>query len=314
MVSRFGFVLRRVAESVPLLVGITLGVFLLLEITPGDPARALLGPRAPEAAVQAERERLGLDGPITTRFISYVGRAAQGDLGASIRSQQPVTELVADRAPVTLWLLGAGLAFSLAASVPLAVLAARNRDRAADHVIRGFSFFGLTMPPFWVGLMLILFVALPTEIFPVGGFGETPAEHLRAVVLPGLTMALFLSPVQIRSLRAGILTVLASEHVAAARSLGTPEGRLYRRHVLRNAAGPAVALLAVQAAAMLFGAVVIEATFGLPGLGQAMVLAVQQRDFPVVQGLTLVFAVAVLVVNLLADVAQVLLDPRVELR
>jgi peptide/nickel transport system permease protein len=218
------------------------------------------------------------------------------------------------RAPVTLWLIGAGIVFSLLISVPLAVLAASRRDGLADHVVRLVSALGIGMPMFWVGIMLVTLVALPTGWFPVGGFGTTLAGHLRSMVLPGLTLGIAMAPPMIRGLRASIVDVLGSDYVSFGRSLGTTGLRMQRRFVLRNALPPVVTLLAVQSGYFLFGAVVLETAFALPGMGEGMVLAAVNRDLPLVQGYTLLFALAVVLVYLVADVVNVLLDPRVAIR
>ncbi len=312
--GRYGFILRRLLGLIPLLLGVLLLVFILQHIAPGDPARLILGARASEEQVQELRDELGLNDPIFEQYVRYVGRVLQGDLGRSLRTKQPVTEIIKEKLPPTLWLLVAGTLFSLTISVPLAILVAAKPDGWLDHLTRTASLFGLTMPPFWVGIMLLLFIALPTGWFPIAGFGDTFAERVRAIILPALTMAIALSAVQIRSLRTAMIEVNASDFVTTARSLGIRGRRLAARYILPNAVLPMITLLAVQIGYMLFGAVVIEATFSLPGLGQAMVSAVTTRDFPLVQGITLVFALMVVGVHLGADVAFTIIDPRVEIR
>ncbi|MFN8232301.1 MAG: ABC transporter permease [Actinomycetota bacterium] len=311
--GRFGFVLKRLLLTVPLLFGIVLLVFLILEVTPGDPARQIVGLRASEEELQQVREELGLTDPLLTRYLRYAGDVARGDLGYSYKSGRPVSELIAERLPVTGWLLGAGVVFALLISIPLGIISAIRRDRAFDHVVRGAGLLGLTMPSFWVGIILILLVALPTGIFPVGGFGETFPEHVRSIVLPALTLAIAIVPIQIRSLRASTIAVLGSDYVTTARSMGIPQWRLVRRFVLRNAAPPTIAIVALDVGFLLFGAVVIETTFALPGIGEGLVLAARGRDIPAIQGYTLLFAVMVVAVYLLADVLTAIADPRVEI-
>jgi peptide/nickel transport system permease protein len=289
MTGRFLFVARRLAFAVPLLLGVVLLVFLFLQVTPGDPARQVVGLRASDAEVAAVRAQMGLDDPLAVQYGSYVAGVAQGDLGYSYKSRRPVASLVGQRLPVSLWVLAAGLLVSLVITLPFGVFAALRRDRLADHLARGVSLFGIAMPTFWVGLMLILLVALPTGWFPVGGFGSTMGERLRALVLPAVTLGIAMAPIQIRSLRASIIRVLDADYVAAGRALGASGSVLVRRFVLRNAVSSVVTLAAVQTSFLLFGMVVVEATFGLPGLGQGMILAAAQRDMPAVQGYTLVF-------------------------
>jgi peptide/nickel transport system permease protein len=312
-VGRFKFIYRRFLHMIPLLIGITLFAFILLQLFPGDPAQSMAGMRATPERLAGIREELGLDEPLPLQYLTYLGNLVRLDLGDSIRLSLPVTEVIADRIVVTVWLIGASAILSMLITVPVATLAAHFRDRPFDHAVRAYTMFTLTMPPFWVGLMLLLFVALPTGWFPTSGFGDTVPERLRAVVLPALTMALALSPIQIRSMRASMIEVLGSDYVASARAAGFRGWRLVRGHVLRNASAAMITLLAVQLGYMLFGAIIVEATFTMPGLGSAMVTSVGQRDYPVIMGITVVFAVAVVVVNLLADVAHAALDPRVEM-
>ena len=312
--SRSRFVLRRLLQAIPLLLAITFFVFLLLKIAPGDPARLVAGVRAPEERVAEIRDDLGLDDSVLEQYVAYLGRVFSGDLGESIRAQEPVTDIIADSAPVTLWLVVAGTVMSLLMSLPLSILAARRPDRGADQTIRGFSLFGLTMPPFWIAIVLLVAVALPTGWFPVGGFGDSLGDKVRSIFLPGLTLAISLAPLQIRSMRSAVIDVLNADYVSVAHALGVPERRLLRRHVIRNALPPTVTILALQLGYVLFGAVVIEQAFALPGLGRAMVQAAAQRDFAVVQGLTLLLAVVVVVINIVADIVNSMLDPRMSLR
>lgn len=312
MGGRYAFVLRRIAYAVPLIIIVVLLVFLILKITPGDPARLVVGLRASPAELDDARRQLGLDQPAIVQFLHYLGNVVTGDFGFSFKSQQPVTEIIAQRLPVTLWLLGFGALVSVIISVPVATLAARKPDGVIDHLARGAGLVLFAMPSFWTGIILILLIALPTGWFPVGGFGYTPLEHLRSIVLPAITLAVSMAPLQVRSFRASLLEVRSSEYITSARALGVGPVRVMSRFVLRNAAPPTVAVLALNVGYMLFGAVVIETTFALPGIGEGIVLASQQRDIPLIQGYTILFAVAVVLVYLIADVAEAILDPRVK--
>lgn len=311
--GRFQFVLKRLVLTIPLLFGVVLLVFLVLQVTPGDPARLIVGLRASEEELQEVRAKLGLHDPVLTQYVRYVGGVLGGDLGYSYKSRTAVTALIAERLPVTIWLLAFGLAFALLISIPAAIVSALRRDGPVDHVVRGAGLVGLTMPSFWVGILLIVTIALPTGLFPVGGFGETVPEHLRSIVLPALTLAIAIAPIQIRSLRASIIAVLTSDYVTTGRSLGVSGSRLMQRFVLRNAAPPTIAIVALDIGFLLFGAVVVETTFALPGVGQGLVLAARQRDLPAIQGYTLLFALIVVAVFLLADILTAMLDPRVEI-
>ncbi len=311
--GRFGFVARRLAHAVPMLLGIVLVVFLLLHITPGDPARNVAGLRASAKDLERVRADLGIDRALPIQYVDYVGGLLQGDLGYSYKSKEMVSEMVGGRLGVTVWLLGTAIVMALLIGLPLAILAARQHDRLVDQIIRVACLGGLSMPAFWVGSMLLLSIALPTGWFPAGGFGETTSEHLRSMILPGFALAIGMAPVLIRSLRASILSILDQEYVATARSLGLSEPHIMRHFVLRNACTSSVTLIALEIGFLLFGAVVIESTFALPGVGQGLVLSARGRDLPAIQGYTLLFAVAVVIVNLIADVITALLDPRVEI-
>jgi peptide/nickel transport system permease protein len=212
------------------------------------------------------------------------------------------------------WLLTATLVITLASTAALSVLAARRPGGLGDITVQGFTLVGLTMPSFWVGIVLLIAVAVPTGWFPIGGWADTTVDRSRAIVLPALTLSLAITPILVRSLRASLIETAASDQVVAARSLGIEGWRLTRWYVLRNAIPPTFALLVSLSGFLLSGTVLVEQTFGIPGLGQTMIRAAIQRDLNVIQGLTLVFAVAVVGLNLLGDLALAALDPRVELR
>jgi peptide/nickel transport system permease protein len=220
--------------------------------------------------------------------------------------------LVMQRLPVTLWLLGMGALLALLIAVPLAALAATRRDKLPDHLVRAVPLVGLGFPPFWLGIVLLLVFALHLgRLFPVGGYGEGFAGHLHSMLLPALTVALGLAPILIRSLRAALLEVLESDYITTARAKGLSEGRVLVRHGLRNAVVPTVAVLGVNIAYLIGNTVIVEQVFDLPGVGQLLINSIFQRDFSVVQAVTLVFAVLVVLVYLLTDVVHALLDPRV---
>ncbi|WP_031470117.1 ABC transporter permease [Sciscionella sediminilitoris] len=310
--NRFAFIARRLLFAVPLLLVIVFLVFMLLQITPGDPARAVAGLRASEADLRAVRHQLGLDDSVFVRFLRYVNDLLHGNLGYSFKSSEPVSAMIGERFPITAWLLVSGILLSLAISIPAGILSARRERGFADTITRSTEMVGLAMPSFWVGIVLVLTVALPTGALPAGGFGEGFGGHLRSIVLPALTLAISVAPLQIRSLRASVLAVRGRDYVTMARTLGISERRVTGRFVLRNAAGPSVSLLALNIGFLLFDAVIIESTFALPGLGQGIVLAAKQRDIPAIQGYTLLFAVIVVLVYLAADIVNAALDPRMK--
>ena len=314
MSGRSRYLVRRFAGLVPLLLGVLFVVFSLLQITPGDPARTISGPRATQEEVAEVRTELGLDRPFLEQYLSYVVDAAQGDLGTSIRSGNPVSEVIWAGLPLSLMLilLGSGLAMLIA--TPLAWWSAARRDRFVDHTIRGYSTITLTVPMFWTGIVLLTAVALPTGWFPVSGYGGTLAERALALVLPSVTIAIAQAPLLLRGLRTEFLRIQESDYIAVATASGVRGLRRLLRHELPNALVPAVSLTAVSVPYMLFGVVVVETTFGLPGIGKTVTTAVNQKDFPIVQGVTLIFALTTVTTYLIADIVYTLIDPRVELR
>jgi peptide/nickel transport system permease protein len=241
-----------------------------------------------------------------------MGRVFHGNLGSSLFYGVGAGRLVLDRLPVTLWLIGFGALLSVVIAVPLAALAATHRDRPADHVVRAVPLVGLGFPPFWLGIVLLLVFALHLgRLFPVGGYGTGFVGHLHSMFLPSLTVALGIAPILVRSLRASLLEVLESDYVTTARSKGLPERRVLVRHALRNAIISTVSVLGVNIGYLVGGTLVIEQVFAVPGIGQLMINSIFERDFPVVQAVTLVFSVMVVFVYLATDVAHALLDPRV---
>lgn len=311
--GRFGFVGRRLVGLIPLMLGILLVVMLLLELTPGDPARSVVGTRAPQEEVDRVRQQMGLDLPLWQRYANYVIGAVQGNLGTSFKTGQDVVAQVVSQLPVTVAVALAGVLLALVVSIPLSVLAARKRDRAADHLVRSATVLGLGLPSFWVAVMLITFVALPTGWFPVAGFGNGFLEHARSLVLPAIVVAISIAPPMIRSLRSTVLELESAEQVLAGRTLGFENISLLRRFVLRNAVSPLITVTANQASYALFGAVIVEVAFGLPGMGRGLVTAAATRDFPLVQGYTITFAVLVVLVYLISDLVTAIIDPRVRI-
>ena len=305
---------RRLAAAVPVVLGVAVVTFLLLRLIPGDPARVVLGLHASPQQVAQLRHQLGLDQPIYQQLWSFLVGLAHGNTGTSIYYKVPVSSLIWSALPVTAALVAVSAIFCFVITVPLAALAAARQDRPADHAVRVFSLVGLGMPSFFFGIILIIVFAVDLHWFSVGGWGTTPADHMRSLVLPGLTAAIAIAPVLIRSLRVGMLEVIESDFVAAARAKGLRGPRVLLAHVARNALIPTVTLLGISIAYLIGSTVVIERVFDLNGLGNLMLNAIGARDFPVVQGVTIVYAIAVVVINLMTDLVAAQLDPRVRLR
>ena len=311
--SSFGYLGRRLLQLIPVAIGVTLVSFLLIHLIPGDPARAALGIHATPHAVKALDHSYGLDRSLPQQYWLFLTRLVRGNFGTSLYFQVSAGSLIWGRIPVTLWIIAYTVVLTILISVPLATLAASRKDGVRDHAVRVIPVLGLGMPPFWIGLVLIEIFALKAHVFPVAGYGNGFFGHVKYLFLPSLTVAFALSPTVIRSLRASMLNVLGAEYVVTAQSKGLSPGRLLTRHVLRNAVIPTITVLGINIGFLIGGTVIIEQVFSLPGIGQLMIQSIFNRDFTVVQGVTIVFAVMVVVINLIVDLTYARLDPRVRL-
>jgi peptide/nickel transport system permease protein len=309
-----GFLARRFLQAVPVVVGVTIIVFFLIHLVPGDPARTALGVRATPQAVEALHVKWGLDKSLPEQYLLFMKRLVTGDLGTSLRYEQSAGAMVMERMPVTLWLLCYATVLACLLAVPAAVLAASRQGATRDRLVRILSVISLGVPGFWLGLVLIEYVSIRAGLFPSAGFGEGFAGHLESLFLPSLTIAAGIVPLIVRSLRAEILKVAESDFVTTARAKGLSERRIRFRHVLRNALAPSVTILAVNVSFLVGGTLVVEQVFSLGGVGALMLQAIDNRDFPVVQAVTLILALVVVMVNIAGDLVQALLDPRIEAR
>ena len=309
--GRMTFVIRRLLMLVPVAVGVTIIVFFMIHLIPGDPARTILGIHATPQAIAILHQQWGLNRPLISQYWLFMDRLLHGNLGQSLYYGTPAAGIILGRLSATIWLLAYAALLAILISVPLAMIAASRKDAIRDQVVRAIPLLGLGMPPFWLGILLINAFAIKFRLFPVSGFGSGFAGHLHSMFLPALTVALALAPVVIRSLRASMLNVLGADYITTARSKGVPPSRLFLRHVLRNAVIPAVTVLGINIGFLIGGTVITENVFAVPGVGQLLINSIFARDFPVVQGVTLVFGIMVVLVNLLADLAYAVLDPRV---
>ena len=305
------YIVRRLAQMALVVLGVTLFAFLTIQLVPGDPIRIMLHGRATDEVVAAAHQRLGLDQPLPVQFARFVWNALHGDLGISIIQKASVTEIVGERLEASVFLLTYSALIAVALALPLALIAASRKDRPIDHAIRIGGMIGFAMPPFWMGLLLMLFFGLTLGLLPISGYGKGFLGHLVHLTLPSLTIALFLAPILIQSLRAAMLDVMTADYIEVARAKGLSERRILVKHVLRNALIPTITVLAVNIGWLLSGAVIVEYVFSIPGLGTLLVRAVGFRDYPVIQGLAVVFAMLVVTVNLLADLIYILVDRRV---
>ena len=310
------YLTRRLALAVPTVFGVVLAVFLLIRLVPGDVVTQLVGLEATISPKRVDelRRLFGLDRPLPVQFAEYLGGVAQGDLGKSLRTGLPVGRELLRRFPVTIELAALGLLVALCVGVPVGVLAAVRRGRAADYLATGFVMVGLSIPSFWLAILLILFFALRLGVLPPTAYiapRENLIGNLLHMILPALSVGFVLAAAITRIVRSSLLEVLNRHYVRTARAKGLAEGRVILHHAMRNALIPVVTLAGLQIPALLAGAVITEQVFEWPGMGRLTIEAINQRDYPVLMGITIVTAVLVTVGNLLADVTYSLVDPRI---
>jgi peptide/nickel transport system permease protein len=305
---------RRVAALVATLFFVSALVFVVVRVLPGDPAAIIMGTEGSREAAERLREAMGLNRPLPVQYVEWVGRALRGDLGRSIQYDLPVGELIASRLSVTLPLALMAAALMVAAAVPLGVYAATHHRRAGDYVTMVLSQFGISIPQFWAGLLLILLFSVTLGWVRSGGFegwSSGIGAALRSLLLPAIALGLFQAAVLVRATRSAVLEVLREDYVRTARAKGLSERRVIARHTLRNALIPIVTVAGVQLGQLLAGAIVLESVFALPGLGRLALGAITARDLPVVQGVALFIASTIVVMNFAVDLAYGLLDPRI---
>ena len=307
------YAVRRLLYAIPLVLAIATAGFFLIHLVPGDPGRTALGPRASAEAVAALNHRFGLDEPLLTQYWHFLGNLVTLDLGISLQYRVPVTELIGTRIAPTALVILYGMTIAVLVAVPLAVVAAVHRDRLADHAIRTGGMTTFVMPPFWFGLMLALVFGLELGLFPTSGYRDGIRGALWSLTLPAIAIGLNLAPLTLRALRAALITTLGSDYIEAARARGLSERRVLYRHALRNSFVSALTVIGVCFVAMIGSSVLIENVFAIPGLGQLLVSAVAARDFPVIQALLVLLGIAVVLVNLLTDLAYAVIDPRIRL-
>lgn len=309
--ERFGFLGGRLLQLVPVAFGITILTFFLLRLVPGDPAAAILGSHyTPQAAARINAS-LGLDRPIFVQYVYFMGNVLHGDLGVSITYDAAVLPLILHRMAPTLFLTLYGAALAALIAVPVAVVAALRKDGVFDQTARGALLITFGMPSYWVAIIFMLVFSLHLRWFPISGYGTTFLDHLWYLFLPAMTIALSFSVVLIRTLRNSMLQVLRAEYVDTARIKGISRLAVLRRHVLRNALLSVVTVFGINLAFLISGTVIIENIYSIPGMGQMLITAIDARDYPLVQGETLIFALLIITINLLTDTVYAILDPRV---
>jgi peptide/nickel transport system permease protein len=311
--GRAAFVIRRLLLTIPVMVAMSIFVFLMLRLVPGDPVRTMLGFRATPESIATVRQALGLDRPLHEQYFAWLGGVVRGDLGADIVSGAPLTELLAERLPVTLELTVLSLALAVAVGVPLGVIVAAGGRWTRRGSSAGVT-LAISIPDFWLGIMLVLLFTGVLRVLPPSGyvsFVDDPVENLRHMALPVLTLAVGEAAYILRTTRGAMLDVLSSPYITFHRAKGLRERTILFRHALRNAALPIVTVVGIQFGVLLGGAIVVESLFALPGVGRLVVTGINQRNYPVVQAGVLVMALLFILVNLATDLLYGWLNPRV---
>ena len=311
-----GYIFKRIFMTIPVMVVVALFVFLLLRLSPGDPAAVIAGDYATAEDVQKIREKLGLSEPIFVQFVTWLGSLIQGDLGTSIFSNKPVTELIAQRLEPTLMLALTTIIFSILVAVPLGTIAAFRAGSWIDRLVMLFSVGGFSVPVFVLGYILIYFFSITWRILPVQGY-RSPFEDgmlpfMQHIILPTLTLSVIYIALLARMTRASVMEVLEEDYIRTARAKGLSEVKILMRHALRNAAVPIVTVIGIGIALLIGGVVVTESVYNIPGLGRLVLDAVLARDYPIIQGLILFFSLIYVLLNLIIDLTYTLFDPRIK--
>lgn len=302
----FRYVIKRLLSILPVLVGISLIVFLLLRALPGDPAQVIAGELASRESVEAIRTQLGLDKPLYVQYAIFVSNLARFNLGKSARTGQPVISEIWSRLPNTVLLAVISTALACLLGIPAGILSAVRHYSLSDYVVMVFALFGISMPVFWLGLMFIIVFSVKLHLLPAGGIGTL--SHL---ILPSFTLAFFSTAFIARMTRSSMMEVMGQDFITTARSKGLLEKVVVFKHALRNAFIPIITVIGLQFGSLLGGAVLTETVFAWPGIGRLIVDSILARDYPVVQGVVLVFAFLYILVNLIVDILYAYIDPRI---
>ncbi|WP_409309871.1 ABC transporter permease [Pectobacterium sp. B1J-3] len=305
----FTYIIRRLLETIPVLLVVSLLIFTFIKLLPGDPAFIYAGPDATPEAVEAAREHLGLNDPLPQQYVHWLNGLLHGDLGVTYRTQQPVLEVIEKSFMPTLWLALAGFAWSVVLGLVVGVIAALRRGKWQDWSLMSVAVGGISMPTFWLGLLLIQFVAMPFGIFSVSGFNQ-PSD----IVLPALTLGASVAAVMARFTRSAFLEVMQEDYVRTARSKGLRGRLIVWKHVLRNALIPVITMLGLQFGFLLGGSIVVESVFSWPGLGLLLIESIKTQDQPVIQALVMLFVLEFILINLLVDLLYAVVNPAIRLR
>lgn len=310
------FIVKRFLTAIPTLIIVTLMVFGIQRLLPGDPALIIAGEQRDPEVIAFIRERYRLDDPVPVQYVAWLAQVLRGDLGQSIRTNQPVTQLIWQKLPVTVELALLSMLVALLIALPVGILSAVRKNTAIDYIGTFFALSGLSLPNFWLGIMLILLFSVQWGLLPASGyveFGSDPLGNLQRMIMPAFVLGTGLAAVLMRQLRSSMLDVLKQDYVRTAQAKGLLKRRVVLRHALRNALIPVITIFGLQMGALLSGAVLTEQVFTIPGFGKLVVDAVFNRDYAVVQGVVLFTSAAYIFINLLVDVAYALVNPRIQI-
>lgn len=302
----YKYICKRILMMIPVIIGVSLLVFLVLKMTPGDPARVVAGSEADETTVEQIREELGLNKPVLQQYVDYMLALLHGDMGTSYTTRKPVADEILARMPTTFILAFAGVFVAVLIGIPLGIISATKQYSVLDYISTLLALGGVAMPNFWLGLMLILLFSLKLGWLPSGGDSWT------SYVLPAITLGVGATASFMRTTRSSMLEVIRQDYIRTARAKGAGEGRVVMHHALRNAMIPVITVIGLQIGTLLSGAVVNETVFSLPGLGTLMINAINQKNEPVVLGCLITFAIIFSLVNLLIDILYAFIDPRIK--
>jgi len=316
------YIVQRIWQLIPVLILVSIAVFLIVRLIPGDPVLVMMGvdpeerTRISDVQYQALQQQLGLDRPIYVQYAHWVGRIVQGDLGLSLSTRRPIFEVIFERYPATIYLAAAALVTGILIAIPAGVIAAIRQNTGADYAAMGFALWGIAMPNFWLALMLIVLFSLHLGWLPSIGYASPfsePFRFLQHVCLPAIVMGTDLAAPLTRYIRAEMLEQLKQDYVRTAWAKGLPSRRVIIRHALKNSLIAAVTVVGLQTARLLGGSTIIETVFSWPGIGRLLIEGIYSRDYPIVQGSVLLIAVTYVFINLLVDIAYKWMDPRIEL-
>jgi peptide/nickel transport system permease protein len=310
------YIIKRIILMIPVILFVSLMVFTIMHLIPGDPAYVMLGEDVSQEAVDSLRKELGLDRSLPVQYLSWVSKAIRGDLGRSIKTNAKILDSILTRLPVTIHLAISAIVFSIIIALPVGIIAGVKPRSTADVIATVFAMGGIAMPSFWLGILLIFFISLQLGWLPISGYvhpGEDLWDSIRHMILPAIALGGSLAATNTRFIRSSMLEVMNKEYITTARAKGLREITTIRVHALKNALIPVVTMLGLQLGLLFGGALVVETVFAIPGLGRLIVDAIFARDFPMVQGIVLFMAVFVLTANFIVDILYSFLDPRIRL-